>query len=267
MTHDTVNRLATAVALVLTSLAAPAWAQVIAQHQGLLNPTTEGFGVGSSGTPSTVGPVTNDLGLNAWSIAGPAPNSVGFYNSGALTAQQQAAVASFGFTLTVTDRMVTGPVFSPNSVASPFAELEIGTKRYDIDLGLTAAGDTVVVLPDSITQNGNGTFSSVGSSVTIPGNGYHTYQLVFNPTTQLADLFVDGVDRIQNYAGHTSFALNRGLVFGDVSGGTGNFNLVQLLVPVPEPTGLALLGPVVAGALGAAAIRKKRFGRAANHFT
>jgi hypothetical protein len=202
--------------------------------------------------------VTNDQGFNAWTVAGSATNSALFYNSGALTAGQQAAIASQGFTLTVVDRMVQGPVYAPNSVTSAFAELEIGTKRYDIDLGLTAGGDTVVVLPTSITQNGNGSFSSFGSSVTVAGNGYHTYQLRFDPVTQTANLFVDGVDRLQNYAGHTSFALNRGLVFGAVSGGTGNFNQVQLVTGVPEPASLALLGPVVAGALGAAVGRKRR---------
>ncbi len=72
------------------------------------------------------------------------------------------------------------------------------------------------------------------------GNGYHTYSLVFAPGLTSAELFVDGVSRIQGYTGDTTFVGGNGIQFGVLSGGQGNFNFVQLQ-SVPEPSTSVLL--------------------------
>ena len=75
-----------------------------------------------------------------------------------------------------------------------------------------------------------------GTSYTLNDAGYHTYDLVFNPNTQSASLFIDGVERISGYTGYTyNLSADWGLVFGALSGGGMNFNLVRLTSPAVVP--------------------------------
>jgi hypothetical protein len=229
-------------------------ADLIGMHSGTTSPLTEGFTTFSFGSGSSEGPITNDLGEPAWSIAGSAQDSQFAYRTGALTPTQQAEIAATGFVLTVIARAVQGlaPAYdSINHVVIGSANVDTGVKRFDLGLGLTSAGDTVAVLATSVDNGGPGfSVREPGPSYTLSGNGWHTYQLIYDPTTQLADLFVDGVDRIQGYAGDTSFVGNTGLNWGANSGGQGDFNLVEAetgtLAAVPEPSTVFLGG---AGAL------------------
>jgi hypothetical protein len=124
-----------------------------------------------------------------------------------------------------------------------------GTVRWWIALGLDPDGDTVVVLPSSInnSQLPGGVIQAPGLSHTLTdlGNGYETYQLVEAPGATTASLFVNGVEVLSGYTGDTTFvsAEPNSLVFSGFSGGTANFDLVSLAVPVstPEPASLALL--------------------------
>ena len=236
--------------LFLAGLQPATRADLIGLHSGTTDPLTEGFTTVSFGASSTAGPISNDLGKPAWSIAGSAQSSQFGYASGALTATQQAEIAATGFVLTMVARVVQGlapPYDSINHVVIGGADLDTGVKRFEVDLGLNSSGNTVAVLPTSIDNGGPGfSIEAPGPSFTLSGNDWHTYQLVYNPTTQLADLFIDGVDRIQGYAGHTSFVANRGLVWGAFSGGRGDFNLVEAetgtLSTVPEPSTMFLGG-------------------------
>src|SRR5947209_7805368 len=79
---------------------------VIALHSGSTNPSGEGFTPISALAPSTFGPLSNDQGLPAWFIAGTAQSSQYGYASLALTAAQLATIASQGFTMTMTDRVI-----------------------------------------------------------------------------------------------------------------------------------------------------------------
>jgi hypothetical protein len=234
-------------------------------HQGSVDPGTEGFTSVPFAAPSTAGPIANDLGNPAWSIAGTARSSQLVYLSGALTASQQTNVASDGFTLTMVARAVLGlaPTYDPSTpkvIAAAF--LDTGARRFEIVLGLNSSGDTVAVLPTSISGggSGDGSINAPGPSYTLTGlgNGYHTYVLVQSPATHLADLFVDRVDRLQGYAGHTSFLSNSGLVFGAVSGVQGNFNFVQLAVVPEHSTAMLMLLGIGALALAAVARRRSR---------
>jgi hypothetical protein len=160
-----------------------------------------------------------------------------------------------GFTMSLEARAVSGAVYSsPSNEPIVAAIVGLSNDRYDLELGLNASGNTVAVLGSVVTLNGDGSFNIPGASVTLPGNGYHLYQLAFNPTTQKADLFIDGVDRIQGYAGHPDNAFI-GFYFGALDQGTGNFNLARLetginLNSTPEPSSL-LTGSIASlGLLG-----------------
>lgn len=225
-------------------------------HSGSTDPATEGFPNNQTfGAASTAGPLANDMGHAAWSIAGTGQNSQFIYSSGMLSAAQLADIADGGFVLTMQARAVQGsaPVYSGiQPIVIGGTHLDANARRYEMALGLDSNGDTVVVLPNSIDAGGpGGSIRAPGSSYTLIGSGssYHTYQLIFNPGTLLADLFVDGVQRIQGYPGHTSFVADRGLVWAANSGGQVNFALVRVASPIPEPSALVLAAVAMAVAL------------------
>jgi hypothetical protein len=68
------------------------------------------------------------------------------------------------------------------------------------------------------------------------GDGYHLYQLRYDPVSASADLFVDGVERLSNYFGVPGINVPRvGWGAGGGPGtGQGNFAAVRFAV-VPEP--------------------------------
>jgi hypothetical protein len=215
-------------------------------HVGSADPTTEGFAASGLG-PSTVEPVFNDFGRAAWSVAGSNTSAQFLYYSGALSNEQKTDISNQGLVLTLTARILQGtaPVYTPgNPYVYAAAVIDMGTRRYDIFLGTDSTGNTVVVLPTSYVNSGqNGsTLQTFGSSYTIIGSGYNTYQLVLNPQTQLAALYVDGIERLQNYSGSTYGLSNLGLEWGTNGGGQGNFNFVGLSIPsVPEPEEWSML--------------------------
>jgi hypothetical protein len=257
---------ASAVGLLLAGVPATAKAGFLFEHHGDTNPTTEGFtGHVVFGAPSTFGPIANDLGNPAWSVVGTAQSSQYAYTSGALTPSQLADIANHGFTLTIVARALLNiaPTYdATHPVAITGGGLNTGAQRFDIALGLNASGDTVVFLFTADDAIGPGS-SLVGAgpsyTLTGAGNGYHNYSLVYNPVTQLADLSVDGITRIQGYTGNTTFKANVGLYFGASSGGQGNINFAQV-VSVPEPSSVVLL---VVGGLCLIALSFRRFRRAA----
>jgi hypothetical protein len=191
------------------------------------------------------------------------------YASAAPTAAQLAQIASTGFTMTMIDRAVQGlaPAYdSSNHVIIASEDFSYNGKRWSMFLGLNASGDTVVVLPDSTNTSGpGGSVGAPGASYTLAGSGssYHNYQLRYNPTTNSASLFVDGVDRIDGYTGETNFVNPTiGLAWGANSGGQGNFNLAELqtsVASVPEPSSLALIA--LMGSLAGVVHAKRRLRR------
>jgi hypothetical protein len=224
---------------------------------------SEGFSIQSFGAASTVGAIANDMGRDAWSISGQSQSSQFGYNSGTLSTEQLADISNDGFVLTLRARVIQGlaPAYSPGTpIVIGGAQADFNGKRYEVQLGLDSVGDTVVVLPSSIDAGGPGqSIRAPGPSYTLIGSGssYHTYQLVYDANSLSADLFVDGIQRIGSYSGHTSFVSDRGLVWAAHSGGQGNFDFVELVSPsavIPEPSGFAL---IALGGLIAALLRRR----------
>jgi len=212
--------------------------------------------------------LTNDQGLPAWFIAGSGQSSQYAYTAPGLTASQQADIASQGFTLTLVARVLTNGLAPPYTPSAP-ARIEgsaVGYAgvRWQIDLGLNTNGDTVVILPNTITSGGPGnSVESFGASYTLTGSGstYHTYNLFYDPTTKVADLSVDGVTRLTGYTGETLGFIDTALSFAATSGGQANFNFVQVqtgLASVPEPTSLTLFAAGIGIALSYRRSRRRR---------
>jgi hypothetical protein len=246
------------IATLLSGGVTPA-ATLVLQHDGQADPASEGFTLQAFGAVSSGAPVASDLGLPAWNITGSARSSQLVYLSGALSNSEKAMMAAHGFTLTAIMRPIQGlaPVYTaaqPVVIAS--ANVNIDSRRYELDLGLSASGDIVAVLPSSQDNNGPGASTrSFGQSVTVT-NGYHTYALTFDPVAQSADLWVDGIDLLQGYSGYTAgFIKDDGLHFAAGSGGEGNFNQVTL-TSVPEPSTIALAAAGLA-AIGFLRLRRR----------
>ena len=80
--------------------------------------------------------------------------------------------------------------------------------------------------------------------VTGVGSTYHRYDLIFDPDSASADLYVDSILRISGYTGQAT-ANPRRVIWGAVGAITQapstNYNLVEWSA-VPEPSSLLLLG-------------------------
>jgi hypothetical protein len=264
-------------------LAGPVKAGVIISHQGDTDPTTENFGLWPFNGGIATAALANDNGLAAWQIANTSSSDQqAYYNQlggtgpfdpggSGLTQQQANAINANGFVMSLRARIVQGPTYDPNGTQKVSTDITVAGfngSRYDIGLGSDGNGNTLVVLPTAVTFN-RGTFFSFtpfGSPLLVPGNGYHLYQLSYNPGTGTAALFVDGVLRVTGYGGTGvnggATANNYGLAFGSTDGATSNFNLAELdsgqLTVVPEPGSLALCGSGLVGFLSYGGWRRRR---------
>ncbi len=243
--------------LLLVASVATAQASVL-RHYGSVDPVSEGFTIVSCCGGSSTDPVLNDLGHDAWSItAGSLGSQYGYY-SGGLTTEQRADFATNGAVLSFDARVLQGfaPAFDlVNHVYIAGATLDTGFTRFELLLGLDGNGDTVAGLSNTLDNSGpGGAIRGFGTSFTLTdsSSSYHNYQLVFEPGLQVANLFIDGVERIQNYVGDPIYVQNIGLGFGAFSGGQGNFVNVQLasLSAVPIPASLFLFGSGMVGLVG-----------------
>jgi hypothetical protein len=169
------------------------------EHLGSIDPVSEGFVLGSL----TGSAAANDLGsgLNAWRVF--TTDAGNGYYATALTATERQNAMTRGWKLTARMRVETG-------VAYTNVDFQGVGPRFDIALFLDAAGDTVVRLVTSGSPYAGLDYTLAGS-----GSSYHLYELVFDPATQTADLFVDGIERISDYAGFNFFPIGA-MYFGAV---------------------------------------------------
>ena len=208
-----------------------AQAGVLIQYKAPAGPASEGFTNSSCcGSGATGFPIKNDLGRHAWSMGGGNSGEQFYYYQVPTTAQSHAL--SRGFKMTLVARVIQG-IATPYSADSPIGiagtTYDTGSLRWDIDLGIDANGDTVVILANSTNASGpGGEVEEIGPSYTLVGSGstYHTYELDESGGT--ASLYVDGVEVITGYTGNATNVSNKGLYFGVNSGGTVNYNLMNI---------------------------------------
>jgi hypothetical protein len=198
---------------------------VIAEHKGGTNPTQEGWTASEGTAPH--GLVTNDQGYDAWNIndnqtAGSAASYTKNLSSSDLT-----QLATKRWKLSTRVRVVDNND-SPGDI-SVWNELDTGSKRYGLHFGSDASGNPIVILPTAFTSLPTG---YTGYSYTVQGGSkYHLYELIFDPTTNKAEVYVDGVLQISapNYQGVTVSPRGPYLRWGNGSTpgvGNGNYNLV-----------------------------------------
>ena len=212
-------------ALAITS----AQSQVLFNHAGATDPTSEVWTQVQSGSGPSVGPVINDLGtgLNAWSVASSTSTGLLAYTQTPTAAQIQQGNL-FGWSLSATLRITRIPDLSLD--ASPSIAYITGPLRWNVFLGAQADGDPVVSIP------AQGNFALEGG-----GSGYHTYRLTYDPASSTADFFIDGVERISNLSPVALFSPPEVYFgIGTAAPGGANFNSVTFAV-VPEPSSWALL--------------------------
>lgn len=221
-------------------LAPWAGAQMIVQHQGTNNPTTEGFTQGNGGGLSLF--PTNDAGTQAWTIL---DNNV------------SDGVLYYAF-FSVADRARLAPMWNvvwnfnlidapdPDSVRVNFTLTNsTGNARRYVPQFQRIGNDVSVVLP-----GGPAVPLQVGAGV-----GFHTWQLIrTNPASDVAEFYLDGVF-LANYSGFNDSQENISFGTGGGNATTSHTEWRFLYVEVPEPSTLGLIG--VAAAIGMA-FRKRR---------
>lgn len=211
-------------------LAGMANAGIVALHQDDNDPTTEGWDKWRDVDLLQTGPITNSMGLDAWKVDDDGGSDGGYKVD--LTAQELADAPANGWTLSTTFRTPNGNHGQPND--SMIVGVNFGGSAFIMSFGSENNVPIVGFVAGSI------------SPVTLTGldDGWHTYELIYDPVAGSADLFVDGDEKISNYTGESHGFMNGIVGFGSAGGGaTGNgyYNLVEFEV-VPEPVTLSLLG-------------------------
>ncbi len=202
----------------------------IVQHFGANNPTTEGFSLESYGNPH-LGPVINDLGMNAWSVQMSSSDAAQYGTT--LTSQQKAAITGANWSLSLDLRIIEAPTTPSYDISVDFGT---GAERFQIYFGEEPNGDPAV-------QVGGSSLSPVFVLNGV-GSSYNDYQLLYNATADTASLWVDGTDAINDIIGGQLNG-NAYLSWSAYQHGDNveaNWNLVSLSVPEPSAVSLVSLG-------------------------
>jgi hypothetical protein len=201
---------------------------ILVQHSGSVNPVNEGFALTVSGTGTTiVGPVTNDFGMNAWSVGG---NNFIDYS------QSLTPIPHEDWILSVNMRIIQsgGGGLIPNN----WVDIIDGSEQFELGFGTDSNGNAAVWIETALNGIGSPIFTLNGR-----GSVYNNYQLDYNAIANTASLWVNGTEEVNDINGQPGD-------FYGVSWGTGqsgpsqaNWNLVSLeTVPEPTTSWLILLG-------------------------
>lgn len=176
-------------------------ATVLYSHQGSTDPTTEGWAKSASGATTIVTSAytdTADSNRESWRIYDPGATSggTGLYYQTSLTAPKVTDILSTGWEYNATIKV---PTLDPNeNVAWPtgsntwvgFLAANDGSgnrRAWALMFGRNATGGTIV--------------SVFGGTNRTLAPGYHDYSMVYDPTTKLTTVSIDGEVWLTDYAG------------------------------------------------------------------
>jgi hypothetical protein len=198
---------------------------ILVQHSGSVNPTNEGFAlsVGGSGT-TIVGPVTNDLGMNAWTVGG---GNVITYS------QSLTPIPIQDWTLLI-DVHVTQSGGGNGAPPNNFVLLDAGGEFFQLNFGTDSSGNATVR---------TGTTPGPTIALNATGSVYNNFQLDYNAVADTAALWVNGTEVVDGISGTPAFSGWK-IYWGTGQAGPSqaNWNLVSLSVPEPSSAALILLG-------------------------
>jgi len=203
---------------------------IIFQHLGATDPVSEGFS--AYGRPGV--PVNNDLGLATWSIDS---RGGGLQYFGRLSESERGLLATGDWILSARVRVIEG--------STSYVGFFTLSESFGLVLGVQGNGDPVVYV-SSLSPSGALFLNGAGA-------GYHEYELEYHAASGLADLWVDGSERLRDIRGKSGNLYATGAVLWgggiDGSGSVANWNSVSLsIVPEPCTRDLFCLGGLLMGA-------------------
>ena len=233
--------LAVAAAVLSGAVAERSLGDIIIQHDGDSDPVDEGW-IHDARPNCTVGPVTDDLGLgdNAWFTAdnSTVTGSVGRYYH-LLTEQQGAAARDLGWSATVRVRVTET---SDDPYGAVVFYLNDGLRNWILNFGSDGSDNQLVRAQTAVG------YPPGGINYTNSSGGYHLYEIVYDPQLATADILIDGVERISDWAGYAQ-ANELVVRFGSAASldaGRGNWSQVRFdIVPEPATVGLVLFGGLI----------------------
>jgi hypothetical protein len=170
----------------------------VIEKVGAFDPLQEGFREHNRVT-GTVAWNPERSGYEAWVVVGA---GAGDYYYQELTIEQKKLALERGWSLSATTRLQQGTAF----VVVDFAGV---SKRFDIALYAEPDMDLVRLQTQIVP-----TFEGIETRLPrVPGI-YRHYELRYDPGRQSADLWVDGVKRLENYPGLMQFQEDMGVFFG-----------------------------------------------------
>lgn len=227
--------------LLLTLAACSLHGTVLRQYDASLinSPSAQGW---SANFGVLSGANVTELGQPAWQMTG--DNCCGYWYSGLSNAEWNEAFDS-GWSFSATTHVSTstgfGYLFLDVPGSGPW-------NRFDLVFGFDGTNSWAGL--SNWFDGGNPALKT-----TLPGNVFHHLEMRYDPGTQTAGLWVDGVQTLSGYTGHTEFRQGGGPGWG-VTGHTNDaFFAGVTFTSTPEPGTWAF----VASGLAALAVRQRRW--------
>ncbi len=251
MKFNLIRSLTTATMIATSSLIlnmSSSLAAVFTLHEGANNPISEGWTQNVVGSGVAVGAVTNDLGqgIDAWFVDDNVRGGQSglFYTIG-LPELDVAEVNTQGWTYRGNLRIIdtfTG-TFGLGSIG---IGIGVGNRAYT----LFFSQNNGVPIVRRRTNPGQG----IITTLTGFDNGYHTYELSYDPDTASTTLEVDGIEIFSGYTGESIVGNSVGFSFGSFSSfddGRGHYNLIEFETESDEPESIPessnILGLILVG--------------------
>ena len=220
-------------------------ATVIALHENAQDPEAEGWTKRELGNGISTFPVIDDMGLgvDAWAINDVASDDEGGYEV-PLTAQDISNATTLGWKLSARLRVVE--VADPSDYTSVHVVLDFGESIFAMGFNHEDDGSPLI--------NVGGEDTPIVVDLDDLDDGYHLYELAFDPAWDEVRLFVNGEVRASGISADESFDVESTISVGSThTFGTGHahYNLVKFeIVPEPSSPVSTFLGVVGLSSLG-----------------